>query len=314
MGTVAEIQAYHPDREAAESAIRAALDEMQRVEGLLSNYSPDSELSRMNKTAARAPFAASGEMFDFVKRCRAFFDLTLGTFDPTVGPLVRAWGFHGGRPAPPSAEDAAAAKARSGFDKVRLDEAARTVSYTVEGVELDPGGIGKGYAADRASAVLRRSGITSALVSAGGSTLYAMGRPPGREGWRVGIRDPAAPGAFLRFVTLRDQALSTSGVTEKYAMAGGRRYGHIIDPRTGEPGEAVCQVTLVTADATDSDALTKAAFLLPRETLVELFGKTADVHVFRVEGPCGDGSETWTTPWSRGVFHDAAGMKQPERN
>lgn len=302
MGSLAEIQVYHADGELAERAIGAALDEMQRVDGLLSNYRPDSELSRMNTGAAKAPFRASRELYDFVKRCRSYFDETLGTFDPTMGMVVRAWGFFSPRPARPSPSDAAAAKARSGFDKVRLDDVSQTVSYAVEGLELDPGGIGKGYAADRAVSVLRSLGISSALVSAGGSTLYALGRPPDGEGWKVGVRDPSKPTTFLRFVLLRDNALSTSGVSEKSVQIDGHRYGHIFDPRSGEPVENMCQVSLTADTATESDALTKAAFILPRETLIALLGERRKIHILRVEGACESGGATWTTPWSKGTF------------
>jgi thiamine biosynthesis lipoprotein len=302
MGSLAEIQVYHADQALARGAVTLALDEMERVEALLSTYQPASELSRMNAAAAKAPFVASRELYDFVRRCRAYHDQTLGTFDPTIGPVVRAWGFFTPRPARPGAAEAAAAKARSGFDKVRLDDAARTVSFAVEGLELDPGGIGKGYAADRAVAVLRRNGISSALVSAGGSTLFALGHPPGREGWRVAVQDPSNRAAALRFVLLRDNALSTSGSSQKFVELDGRRYAHLIDPRTGEPGEGVCQVTVIAPTATDSDALAKPAYLLPRDALVELLAAREGVHAFRVEGTCRSGGAVWTTPWSSGLF------------
>jgi thiamine biosynthesis lipoprotein len=310
MGSLAEIQVYDADDVSAARAMAAALDEMQRVDGLLSNYRPDSELSRMNSAAPKAPFQASPELYDFVKRSRAYFEETLGTFDPTMGPLVRAWGFFTPRPARPSAADAAAARARSGFDKVRLDDLSRSVSYAVEGIEFDPGGIGKGYAADRAVRVLQQFGITSALVSAGGSTLYGLGHPPERDGWKVAVRDPSSPATSLRFVTLRDNAVSTSGTSEKFVDVEGHRYGHIIDPRSGEPVEGMCQVSVVSPSATDSDALTKAAFILPRETLTRLFARRAGVHVLRVEGLCADRGEIWETPWSAGIFlRDAEGRE-----
>jgi thiamine biosynthesis lipoprotein len=310
MGSLAEIQVYHADPALAARAMAAALDEMQRVDGLLSNYRTDSELSRMNSAAAKRPFQASPELYDFVRSSRAYFDATLGTFDPTMGPVVRAWGFFTSRPARPPAEAAAAARARSGFDKVRLDDASRSVFYTVDGLEFDPGGIGKGYAADRAAAVLRRFGITSALVSAGGSTLYGLGRPPGREGWKVAVRDPLRPAASLRFVTLHDNAVSTSGTAEKFVDVDGRRYGHIIDPRTGEPAEGMCQVTVVAPSATDSDALTKAAFLLPRQSLSRLLARREGVHVLRVEGSCAAGAVVWETPWSAGIFNRDADVQR----
>ena len=283
------------------------------MDGLLSNYQPETELSRMNRGAPKAPFRASRELYEFVKRSRAYFDETLGTFDPTMGPVVRAWGFFTPRPAAPTPADAAAAKARSGFDKVRLDDAAQSVSYTVDGLEMDPGGIGKGYAADRAVSVLRQMGISTALVSAGGSTLYAMGHPPDRDGWKVAVRDPAKPATSLRYVMLRDNALSTSGIADRYVQIDGHRYGHIIDPRTGQPVEGMCQVTLVAANATDSDALTKAAFLLSHEALVTLFAGRKTVHVLRVEGTCGEGGALWTTPWSNGIFYRDAEVAGAEK-
>lgn len=302
MGTLAEIQVYHPDADLASRAIDAALTEMQRVDRLLSNYRPDSELSLMNAAAGKAPVRVSDELFAFVAACRRYFDETRGTFDPTVGPIVRAWGFFTPRPMAPSAADDAAARARSGFDKVRIDTAAQTVGYAVDGLELDPGGIGKGYAVDRAVLVLRQHGITSALVSGGGSTLYGLGTPPGQTGWKLAVRDPAHPASALRYVRLRDGALSTSGVSAKFVDVDGRRMGHIIDPRTGRPGEAVCQVTVTAPDATASDALTKAAYLLPRAELESRLAGRTGVHVLRIDGPCRAPAATWTTSWSAAVF------------
>lgn len=307
MGSLAEIQVYHADAAAADRAVADALDEMARIDRLLSNYQADTELSRMNAGAGKAPFIASPELYDFVTRCRVYFDETLGTFDPTMGPIVRAWGFFTPRAAQPAPDAIAAAKAHSGFGKVRLVEASRTVAYAVDGVELDPGGIGKGYAADRAVSVLQRAGITSALVNAGGSTLYGIGHPPNQSGWKVAVRNPASPATSLRYVVLRDNALSTSGISGKYVEIGGRRYGHIIDPRTKEPTAGLCQVTMTAPNATDSDALTKAAFLLTRDELVRLFGKRQGVHLLRVEGGCEESGTVWTTPWSEGVFLPAAG-------
>lgn len=300
MGTLCEVQVHDDNAAAAARAMTAALDEMARVDRLLSNYIPDSELSRMNASAAKAPFHASPELYAFVKRSRVYFDDTLGTFDPTMGAVVRAWGFFTPHPAPPSAADAAAARARTGFDKVRLDDATRSVSYAVDGLEIDPGGIGKGYAVDRAADVLRGLGVTSALVSAGGSTLYAIGHPPGHDGWKVAIRDPSRRADSLAIVSLRDSAVSTSGVSERFVVENGHRYAHIIDPRTGEPSEGMCQVTLIAPDATASDALTKAAFLLSRRQLIDRFSARPGIHVLRVEGTCA--GAVWTTPWSAGVF------------
>jgi FAD:protein FMN transferase len=302
MGTFCEIQVYHTDAGAAEQAIKRALDEMERVDRLLSNYDPKSELSAMNKEASVSPFRASPELFGFVKRCREFYAATAGAFDPTVGPLVRAWGFLTQHPAKPTDSEIEAAKAKSGFDKVRLDNHSRTVSYWVAGVEIDPGGIGKGYAVDRAVMVLKQLGIRSALVSAGGSTLYALGHPPNRPGWRIAIKDPEDEQKSVAIIELKNNSLSTSGVSEKSVQIGPRRYGHIFDPRTGESAEGMCQVTVVAPNATESDALTKAAFILAREDAWAFLRPRAGVHALRMEGACGTGGAVQITPWSSTVF------------
>jgi FAD:protein FMN transferase len=302
MGTFFEIQVYHADAAAADRAMTRALDEMQRVDRLLSNYDPASELSAMNRTASQSPYRASEELFGFIKQCQMFFKDTVRAFDPTVGPLVRAWGFFTRQPARPSDEAIAAAKAESGFDKVQLDDAARTVSYSVPGLEIDPGGIGKGYAVDQAVQVLKQQGIVSALISAGGSTLYAVGHPPDRAGWQIAVADPSDPQKHIAMVELRDDSLSTSGVSQQSVQVGSHRYSHIFDPRNGEPVEGMCQVTVIAPTATESDALTKAAFILSRDSTVQLFRRRADVHALRVEGPCGAGSSVWMTPWSAEAF------------
>jgi thiamine biosynthesis lipoprotein len=302
MGTFCEIQVYHADAPVAERAIADALDEMQRVDRLLSNYNPASELSAMNRDAGRAAFRASDELFGFVRRCHDYFTLTQGAFDPTVGPLVRAWGFFTPRPTKPPEPQIAAAKSVSGFAKVRLDGVTHTVAYAVPGIEIDPGGIGKGYAVDMAVAVLRRAGISSALVSAGGSSFYAIGHPPDRQAWTLGIGDPSNRERPVRTVRLRDASVSTSGVSERFVVVDGHRYSHIFDPRSGDPVEGMCQVSVVAGTATESDALTKAAFILSRDETLRLFEPEKRIHVLRMEGSCGPGRGVWTTPWSSATF------------
>lgn len=303
MGTLCEVTVYHADARTAELAAAAGLDEMQRVDRLLSNYDQASELSAMNREAAQAPCPVSEELFAFVERSQRYYEETSGAFDPTVGPLVRTWGFFGPNPTRPPTEAVEAAKAKSGFSKVRLDASARTVSYAAPGLEFDPGGVGKGYAVDRAVTILRERGITAALVSAGGSTLYAIGHPPGRETWRIAIGDPTNVERPIRYVLLRDRGVSTSGVAERSVKESTRRFSHIFDPRTGEPVEGMCQVSVVAPDATASDALTKAAYILAREEVLTLFERLGTgFHALRVEGPCGAGSQVWTTPWSTTVF------------
>jgi thiamine biosynthesis lipoprotein len=302
MGTFCEVQIYDADSERADKAIAAALGEMERVDGFLSNYAAASELSAVNREASRSPVHVSRELFLFFTLCRTFHEQTMSAFDPTVGPLVRAWGFFTAHPAKPSDADIAAARAKSGFDKIVLNGKDGTVFYRVAGMEMDPGGIGKGYAVDRAVDVLNKLGVRSALVSAGGSTLFAVGHPPGRDSWRIAIKNPLDSEHPYAIVRLKNASLSTSGVSEKSVQVGSHRYSHIFDPRTGAPVEGVCQASVVAATATESDALTKAVFILPQDAVNRLFKNRKATHALKVEGGCDEPSSLWITPWSSAIF------------
>jgi FAD:protein FMN transferase len=309
MGTLCEITIYDEDPKRAERAINQAFEEVQRVDRLLSNYDPNSELSRMNRTAASGPFLASVGLFGFMIQCHRFYRITEGAFDPTVGPLVRAWGFFGTDPRVPTASEVEAARAKVGMGKVELDEVHALISFPVEGMEIDPGGIGKGYAVDRAVRALRQSGIYSALVNAGGSSLYAIGSPPGRSYWRIGVKDPSAPDRPVAFVALRDNSLSTSGSLERHVRVGGQTFGHIFDPRSGAPVEGVLEVSVVAPTATESDALTKAAFVLSPPDAFRLFQKLGGIHALRFERRGSRGWRLRMTPWSESVFSLRGGVR-----
>jgi thiamine biosynthesis lipoprotein ApbE/Na+-translocating ferredoxin:NAD+ oxidoreductase RnfG subunit len=244
MGTFCEITAYGD-----EAAVERAFDEIKRLEKVLSNYDERSELSRLNREGRRR---AGPDLLAFVRTSLEFSEKTGGAFDVTVEPLVELWGFKGGKHRVPSDAEIAAARARVGWkrvcvegDEVRLEE----------GTRLDPGAIGKGIAVDRAADALRRAGVRRALVDFG-SSLAALGR------WEVALKDPLRPERALGTVTLSDESVSSSGGYEKFFTAGGRTYGHILDPRTGRPAEGVAGTSVVAPTATESDAWSTAAFVL----------------------------------------------------
>ncbi len=255
MACTYSIVAYANNAQLLRQAIDAAFDEVDRIDRLMSHYKTDSSLSRLNREAAKTPVKTDAELFEFLAECLRYSRASDGAFDITVGPLMKAWGFFRGEGRLPSEQELAKARRSVGFQHVKLDEKTRTVFFDEPGVELDLGGIAKGYAVDRAVAVLKQRGINSALVSAGGSTIYGLGVPPNQPGWEVKLQDPIAPDKTALIVRLNNQALSVSGSYEKFFELGGRRYSHIMDPRTGRPVEGVLSVAVITGNGTAGDAL-----------------------------------------------------------
>jgi thiamine biosynthesis lipoprotein len=261
MGCTATVRACGPEREALAGTVGAALDEVDRIDRLMSHYRPDSPLSRLNREAADAPVVVEPELFDFLALCLRWSHESDGAFDVTVGPLMKAWGFFRDEGRVPDARELAETLAVVGYRHVRLDTVARSVGFDRPGVELDLGGIGKGYAVDRVVALLRRRGIRSALVNLGGSSVYGLGAPPGREAWEVTVQDPGDPAKTALSVALRDRALSVAGGYARFFEKDGVTYSHIMDPRTGRPARGVLSVAVVTDSATTGDALDDVLFV-----------------------------------------------------
>ncbi len=311
MGASFTIHLYAADQRRAAALFDMAFEEVERVEALLSNYRPSSELSRINREAARAPVVTDPEMFAFLEEAFGLSRRSEGAFDITVGPLARAWGFFRGAGRLPTRVELAAARRAVGWRKVQLDSTARTVRFLAPGVQLDPGAIGKGYAVDRVIALLRDAGVESALVDAASSTLAALGAPPGQPGWRVYVPRPGGRAPSISTVLLRDLSLSTSGSTAQFFRAGGRTYSHIFDPRTGRPVEGILQDTVVAPSAAASDALSTALFVLGPEAGRKLLG---DVHGARALWVVGEPGAprliTWNWP-SPAAFAAAAAPRPP---
>jgi FAD:protein FMN transferase len=262
MGSSFALVLYGRDRAALEAAADAAFDEAHRLDRLLSNYRPESEWSLVNRDAGTRPVVVSPELFALLQSCLEYSRQSQGAFDISVGPLVRTWGFFKGEGRFPPHSNVRSALRRVGYRHVELNATARTVRFTRPGVELDPGGIGKGYAVDRMAAILARAGVQRALVSAAGSSIYGAGAPPDEpRGWVISIRAPRSAEAIAAQIYLKDQSLSTSGSDEKFFFAKGRRWAHIIDPRTGYPAQGVDSVSVFADRAIDSEAWTKPFFI-----------------------------------------------------
>jgi thiamine biosynthesis lipoprotein len=230
---------------------RAALDEIDAIEAALTWFRETSETSRVNRDAAAGPVAVGPYLAEILALCRELHAVTGGAFDPASTALSRAWGFLERRPRVPSEEALAAARAGSGLDRVVLDPVARTVRFAAPGVELSFGAVGKGWALDRVSRSLQERGLERALVSAGGSSQRAWGALDFELALEPGRRE-------LARLRLRDSALATSGASEQHFEENGRRFGHVLDPRTGWPAEGVRSASVLASEAAVADALSTA--------------------------------------------------------
>jgi thiamine biosynthesis lipoprotein len=280
MACLYAIEAYGAEAPALPRSVDEAFDEVDRIDRLMSHYKVDSELSRINRDAASAPVTVEPELFDFIADAMRYNRDTDGAFDITVGPLMRAWGFFRGDGRLPSDEELAAAQRHVGAAHVTLDTAARTISFDAPGVELDLGGIAKGYAVDRAVSILKQNGVVAALVSAGGSTIYGLGAPPGRDAWDVTLQDPIDARKSALTVQLKNRALSVAGSSEKSFEADGVRYSHIMDPRTGRPVQGMLTVAVLTSTGTAGDALDDALFVLGVEKNRAYSDRLADTEAY----------------------------------
>jgi FAD:protein FMN transferase len=266
MATRFEVVLHGENAAALRAAGEEALRLVEELEGQLSLFRASSEIAHLNARAAREAVRVTPSLFALLQRAQRLNEECGGAFDITIAPLVRCWGFMGGMGRMPSAEEVAEARAKVGMGLVQLRPEDFTVRFAREGVMLDLGAIGKGYAVERAAEVLREVGVTSALLHGGTSTVQAIGQPPGEEFWKIAIEIPAPskdmPPTLLATVPLKDEAMSVSGVQTNSFEVGGRTFSHIIDPRTGEPARGTVLAAVVLPSATETDVLSTALLTL----------------------------------------------------
>ena len=262
MGSEVRLTAWTADESGAAAAFTAVFREFDRLEGLLSVWRADSDVVRLNEAAGRQAVPVSPEMRDVLREARQLSELTAGKFDVTFGALSGLWKFdHDQDNVIPDLQDVRSRLRLIDDSKVDVDAGAGTAFLQRQGMRVHLGGIGKGYAVDRAVALLRGRGIHDFMIQAGGD-LYVAGRRGDRP-WRVAIRDPRGPAdRSFAALDLSDATFSTSGDYERFFMHGGRRYHHILDPDLGEPARGCRSVTLVTDRAVIADGLAKGVFIL----------------------------------------------------
>jgi thiamine biosynthesis lipoprotein len=258
MNTTFEVALWGKDQAYLQSAAEEALAEITRLEQQLSFYRSDSDITDLNAHAWRRPIPVDPRLFYLLKRAKELWEETGGAFDVTVAPLMKAWGMAGGLGRVPIDEEIEAALQVTGMGLVELNKDEFTVHFLREGVLIDLGAIGKGYAIEQAAEILRDAEMPGALIHGGTSTVQAIGTRPDGTPWNVAIQHPTEPDGKLAIVPLVDNALSVSAVHGKFFTEGEQRFGHVIDPRTGRPVQSALLAVVVCESATNSDALSTA--------------------------------------------------------
>lgn len=302
MGVQVRIVLYAASEQIARVAAAAAFSELARLDRILSDYLAESELSRLSAAPVGEPVRVSEELFDVLERGIELSRRTDGAFDVTAGPLTDLWRRSRDSGRLPNAAELERARARSGWQRLRLDVDRRTATHLAEDMRLDVGGIGKGYALDRALAILRDRGIDRALIEAGGDIIVGAA-PPGADGWRIAIDDAPPPrqsairpptGSGACTVSLVDAAIAASGATEQFVEIDGVRYSHVVDPRTGLGTTDQRSTTVIAADGLTADGLATALTLLEEPAacrLLALYPETAAL----VRRP--DARDSWSVAW-----------------
>lgn len=282
MGTLVSITAVAPSREIAQSAIEAGFHEIKRLEQVLSTWIATSELSQVNAAAGQQPVVVGPETLGLVVRSLEMAALTEGGFNIAVGPAVEAWSVTE-RQHIPSQGELQALKPLVDWTTIQIDRQARTIFLPKRGMRIDVGGIGKGYAADRAVDVMKKAGAQGGVVALSGD-IKVFGDLPGMNGFPVGIRHPRQDGALIATIDLKNEAISTAGDYERYFEQEGVRYHHIFDPRSLEPARKCQSVTVIAAEGTVADGLDTGIFVLGPERGMELVERLPDVEAVIIDG------------------------------
>ena len=284
MGTFARVVAITDDIATGNQCIESALDEINNVDNLMSDYKEDSEISRVNADAFARPVIVGPATFDVIQKSIEISKLTDGAFDITVGPLVKLFRTARDTGRAPTTEQIDDAKAKVGYEKLVLNDADKTIRFTVEAMSLDLGAIAKGYAVDKAIEAARKHGALGAMVDIGGD-VRCFGTPPkGKETWIIGLQDPnshGGPGLLLK-LKIENAAVTTSGDYQQYAIIDGKRQSHILDRKTGKSAQRLSSVTIIAANATTADALATAVTVIGPKKGLELIETIPNTEAFLI--------------------------------
>jgi thiamine biosynthesis lipoprotein len=282
MGTFARVVAVTEDSATANSSIEAALEQIENVDELMSDYKPDSQISIVNRDAFKRAVVVSESTFEVLQESIEFSKRTGGAFDITVGPLVEVWRSAADTNSVPGDDELALARSKVGYENLILDANDMSVRFAVDGMKLDLGGVAKGYAVDKAVEAMQKAGAVGGMVDVGGD-IRCFGSPRGKSRWRIGLQDPAdtqdlvGAGQYTLVLKLKDAAIATSGDYRRFTLIEGERFSHIIDRKTGAGAKGLSSVTVIAASAIDADALATAVSVMGAEkglALIETVPKT----------------------------------------
>ncbi len=283
MGNHFELSAVSGDEEWANEKIEAGINEIRRIERLLTTFSEDSETNQVNQNAGIKPITVSRETFDLIRRSIRISELTQGAFDITYGSIdKRLWNFDQNMTSLPDKETAKKMVRLVNFRNIVMDEENCTVFLREKGMRIGFGGIGKGYAAERAKQVMKEQGVVSGVVNASGD-MSAWGLQPNGEKWTVGIVNPNSSHDIFSYMTLTDMAVATSGNYEKFIIVDGKKYSHTINPRTGLPVTGIKSVTIITTNAEIADAMATPVMIMGIATGLDLINQMKDIEAVIID-------------------------------
>jgi thiamine biosynthesis lipoprotein len=294
MGSRFEVTAVSENDTLSWKAINAAIDETRRIEKLISEWDSASQTTTINRNAGIKPVKVDKELYNLIYRSIKISKLTGGAFDITFAPLLKIWKLDGSMKSPPAQKDIDAVKSKIGYDKIILNASEQTIFLREKGMKMGFGGIGQGYVANCCKTVMKAMGIQSGLVNVSGD-IITWGQQPDGKDWQVGIVDPNNKAAMISWLSASNMSVVTSGNYEKFVMIGGKRYGHILDPRTGYPAQGVGSVTIMSPDAEVCDALATGIYVIGIEKGLQLINGLKGIECLIID--------------DQGKLHPSASMK-----
>lgn len=277
MDTVVTIKAFG----ASDDILDRAFGSIRQLDRKLNRYSEESEIAKLNRLAGREPKNVSDETMKCLLEAVRVSELSNGAFDPTLGPLIDLWGIGKKDEFIPSSVQIETALALRGISNLALDRAAHTAYLRLPKMAVDLGAIAKGFAVEGAADVLKREGVRSAVIDAGGD-IYVLGKKPDGEEWTIGVRHPRRAGRMIALVQVSDSSVVTSGDYERYFDKNGVRYHHIFDPATGQPARRLLSCTIISPSPTQADALSTAVFVLGPKEGMDLVERLAGAEAIMV--------------------------------